>query len=365
MQLGRRHFLVGAAALSLSGTSGWAAAAGPAYLAAARDPDGGYGLYGLTDDGAALFHIPLPGRGHAGAAHPHRPEAIAFARRPGTFALVIDCAEGLSRARLEAPEGRHFYGHGTFSADGALLYTPENDFEAGEGRIGVWDASPSGGYARIGEFSSGGIGPHDTMLMPDGCHLIVANGGIQTHPDSGRAKLNLPTMRSTLALVSLRDGQMVQEWALPETLHLNSMRHLAMTRDGRVAAAMQWQGAVTDVPPLLALLDTGAQHLRLLAAPEPVQRQMQGYAGSVAFDAGGTSVAITSPRGGQLIAFDAASGEVIGLHRQPDICGLATSPSGFIVSDGQGGTCLLDGEARAHGQRRHNAQWDNHVVRLV
>ncbi|WP_118132955.1 DUF1513 domain-containing protein [Oceanicella sp. SM1341] len=363
MELGRRHFLAGAAALSLTGTTGWAAAAGPAYLAAAREPDGSYGLYGLSAEGAALFHVPLPGRGHAGAAHPSRPEAIAFARRPGTFALVIDCAEGRTLARLEAPEGRHFYGHGTFSADGGLLYTPENDYDAGEGRIGIWDASA--GYTRLGEFSSGGVGPHDAMLMPGGRLLIVANGGIQTHPDTGRAKLNLPTMRSSLALISLEDGSLLQDWALPEALHLNSMRHLALTAEGLVAAAMQWQGAVTEVPPLLALLDPGADSLRLLAAPDPVQRRMQGYAGSVAFDATGRIVAITSPRGGQLIAFDSASGDLVGLHRQPDVCGLATAPGGFMLSDGQGGTCLIDAEARPHGGRTHAAQWDNHVVRLT
>lgn len=56
-----------------------------------------------------------------------RPEAIAFARRLGTFTLVIDCIEGRTLATLSASEGRHFYGHGAVSLDGNLLFTPEND----------------------------------------------------------------------------------------------------------------------------------------------------------------------------------------------------------------------------------------------
>ena len=56
---------------------------------------------------------------------------MAFARRPGTFALVIDCAEGREVARLHTPEGRHFYGHGAFTPDGGLLFTTENAIEDG------------------------------------------------------------------------------------------------------------------------------------------------------------------------------------------------------------------------------------------
>jgi hypothetical protein len=65
-----------------------------------------------------VFQIPLPGRGHAAAIHPQKPQAVAFARRPGTFAVVTNCVTGQPSARLSAPAGRHFYGHGAFSRDG-------------------------------------------------------------------------------------------------------------------------------------------------------------------------------------------------------------------------------------------------------
>lgn len=203
----RRRFLAGLIATGAIPSPSWSDAGSPTHLAAARMPGGQYRLFGLGQTGGVVFSVPLPDRGHAAAAHPLRPEAVAFARRPGTFALIVDCATGTTTARLDSPEGRHFYGHGAFSRDGRLLFTPENDYEAGQGRIGVWDADA--GYARLGEFSSGGIGPHDIALMPDADVFVVANGGIDTHPDSGRAKLNLPTMKPNLAYLG-PDGTLIE-----------------------------------------------------------------------------------------------------------------------------------------------------------
>ena len=125
---GRRQFLGGIFAAGLMPVPTWADAGSPAFLSAAAKPDGGFVLCGIGAGLDIRFEIPLPARGHAAAAHPNRPEAVAFARRPGTFAVVIDCATGAQKAMLTAPEGRHFYGHGAFSSDGGLLYTTENDY---------------------------------------------------------------------------------------------------------------------------------------------------------------------------------------------------------------------------------------------
>lgn len=193
----RRAFLRGAAGAStvaLVPRVTWAAVGSPQYIAAAGLPDGSFWLLGLTDAGTETFRLPLPARGHAAAAHPERPEAVAFARRPGTFAVVIDCAEGREIAELHSPADRHFYGHGAFSPDGTLLFTTENAISEGTGRLGIWDARS--GYKRIGEISSGGSGPHEVRLVPNSMLLAVANGGIETDPTSGRSELNIATMVS-------------------------------------------------------------------------------------------------------------------------------------------------------------------------
>ena len=352
----RRRFLAGLAAASALPRPTWADAGAPAYLAAARDAAGAYRLCGLSDAGAVIFDLPLPDRGHAAAAHPTRPEAIAFARRPGTFALVIDCAEGRETRRLTAPPTRHFYGHGAFSSDGRTLYTTENDLDTLTGVLGVWDAAA--GYARLGEIPTGGTGPHEVIRLPGTDTLVVANGGIETHPDSGRAALNPATMRASLAYVDPDSGP-VEVVELSPDLRQNSIRHLAARPDGTVAAAMQWQGDEAALPPLLMTHRRGADP-RLLAAPEPDQIRLRNYAGSVAISGDGAEAAITSPRGGVVHRFRLSDGAFLGATALADVCGVARAATGFFLTTGTGRLGLADAPlGTAPG-----LQWDNHVVAI-
>ncbi len=334
---------------------GWADVGSPALLAAARDGAGQHWLHGLSASGESRFRQPLPGRGHAAAAHPSRPEAVAFARRPGTFALVLDCVSGGVLARLTPPEGRQFNGHGAFSADGSRLFTSEVVAEGSQGRIGIWEAA---GYRRIGEWDSGGLGPHEVLRLP-GDLLAVANGGIATDPQD-RSKLNIATMRPNLTLLSA-EGAVHEQVALAPELSRLSIRHLALAPDGELAFALQWEGDPAEPVPLLGLHRPGGA-TRLLPADPFEALPLKGYAGSVAFSGDGAMVAITSPVGGALLICDRA-GAVLALHRRGDICGLAPAPDGFLATDGAGVVWHVD----AQGLRplaRGALAWDNHLVPL-
>lgn len=356
----RRAFLAAMAASALTPRLSWADAGSPAYLAFAKEADGQHALFGIDILGQDVFRVPMPGRGHAGAAHPVAPEAVGFARRPGTFARVIDCARGEVLHELHSPEGRHFMGHGTFLQGGDILATLENDYLTTRGKIGLW--SRSQGYKRVGEIETHGIGPHEAIQMPDGT-LVVANGGIQTDPrvEDGRGKLNLPTMRPSLAYIS-PEGDLLEQVVLDPDLHLNSIRHLALAGDGTVAFAMQWEGDVMDAPPLLGLHRRGWGAARLAEADLGEQLAMQAYAGSVALSGDGQFFGITSPRGGRLHIFD-RQGQFVTAHHRPDICGLAPGPEGFLATDGLGGVwhaTATEFQPFAHAARA----WDNHIVTL-
>ncbi|NBD30251.1 MAG: DUF1513 domain-containing protein [Alphaproteobacteria bacterium] len=353
----RRDVLASLLAASTSPRLGWAAVGSPAYLAAARDADGRFALYGLSEAGAATFRVPLPARGHAGAAHPTRAEAVAFARRPGDFALVIDCTSGAVLHRLAPPEGHHLNGHGTFSEGGRLLFTSEQVAETSEGRIGVWDATA--GYARIAEFPTGGLGPHEILLMPGGETLAVANGGIRTDP-SDRSKLNLGSMRPNLAYLSLNGVRKDLVELAPE-LHQNSIRHLAARSDGLVGFAMQWQGTPGAATPLIGLHRMGETPI-LGAAPLADELAMQGYAGSIAFNGDGSELAITSPRGGRMHRFD-PDGGFLGVVSRADVCGLAPRGAGYLASDGLGGLISI-GQGGSVALALQDVAWDNHIVAL-
>ena len=356
----RREVLAGLLAVGIAPRASWADAGSPDYLTAARRPDRAYTLCGLTEAGTLVFEVPLPGRGHAAAAHPTAPLAVAFARRPGQFALVIDCATGQQVARLDAPDGRHFYGHGAFSADGRILYTTENDFGAARGMIGLWAASE--GFRRIGEVASGGVGPHEMLRLPGRDDLVIANGGIETHPDTGRAKLNLPLMRPNLTYLS-PDGAVRDQVELDRALHQNSIRHLDAMPSGEVAFAMQWEGPNEVHPPLLGRHRQGTDP-DLFLAPDTYQAQLEGYAGSVAFSQDGTAVAITSPRGGVVHAFSAETGDFLNALNATDVCGIAAGNSApFAVTTGIGVIGLweiLNGWASNQLERA----FDNHLIKL-
>ena len=345
----RRTFLATLAA-SLAPRLTWAEVGAPAFVAAGKRGDGFF-LHGLSATGTSLFRIPLPGRGHAAAAHPTVAEAVAFARRPGTFALVIDCATGETRHRLTPPNGMQFNGHGAYSADGTLLMTSEVVAETSEGRIGLWDTAR---YTRLTDWPSHGIGPHEIKRLADG-RLAVANGGIQTDPVD-RTKLNIPDMRPNLTLLS-PEGALLDQIDLPG-LHQNSIRHLAL-QGNSIAFAMQWEGDPAEPVPQLGLWSPGTTPT-LCVPPEAEAFAMQGYAGSIA--ATPDSSLITSPKGGALLIFD-ATGTHVATHHRPDLCGAAASSAGFTVTDGQGAVWSAT-DKDLIPLASDETQWDNHLVAL-
>ena len=353
----RRGFIASLfAASALPGVS-WADAGNPGFLAAARESDGSFALYGLRSDGSDAFRVALPARGHAGAAHPTRPEAVAFARRPGDFALVLNCSTGETVARLTPPAGQYFNGHGAFSADGSVLYTVENMADTSDGIIGMWARD---GWRRIGQGVSGGMGPHEILRLPGSDDLVVANGGLLTDLQTGDETRNIDTMQPSLVYLSAT-GKMLEQVQLPADLRRNSIRHLAARRDGLVAFAMQWQGDAGPDTPLLGLHMRGTLP-QLMQAPKAEHALMQGYAGSIAFDASGARVAISSPKGGRAQVFETETGYAFSVIRA-DLCGLALAEGGMMITDGLGGVLALHGQDITLLAAVPRA-WDNHIVAL-
>ena len=136
----RRHFLIGSA-VTLTGV-----AAGTAFmlrdrsrhgtlLSAFEDARGDQYVGGITLDTAQVFGAKVPARAHGCAIDPRNAERVLFfARRPGTIAYELRRDTMSVRTVLETPAGRHLAGHGLFSHDGELLFTPEHDYENERGK---------------------------------------------------------------------------------------------------------------------------------------------------------------------------------------------------------------------------------------
>ena len=367
----RRTFLkLSAVALACAAVSLVAAGNGPScrggrWASCRADEKGRYFLTAFDDGGKVLLDIPLPERGHGVTVHPNGRQCAVFARRPGTFMWVADLDSGEVVHRIESPPDRHFYGHGVFDPAGGFLYVTENDFETERGVIAVYDAR--GGYRRVGEFPSHGIGPHEVKLLGDGRTLVVANGGILTHPDLGRNKLNLGRMDPSLAYVDTADGRLLDAFRPPAKWHQLSIRHLDVTADDRVLVAMQFEGSADLRPPLVAT-HRGEEALRLLTAPPEVQDRMRNYCGSVCVDTGNAFFAVSSPRGNLVTLWSTEGGRYLDSIEMTDGCGVAAEkPAGrILVSSGKGSVRRFDltgrGDASQDLPMELEARWDNHLT---
>jgi hypothetical protein len=365
MVIDRRQFLALTSGVMLLDLSSLFALPGTQKILGCRsDRDGKHFFSVIFQDTGTEINILLPQRGHGVCTTTDGNHAAVFARRPGDYVWVIDLNTQQVSHKINAISQRHFYGHGVFTNDGSMLLCSENSYEDGKGVIGVYDVHND--FARVGEFESFGIGPHEIKLLSDGKTLVVANGGIQTHPDMPRVKLNLETMRANLAYIDIASGRLLHKHELDANLHQLSIRHIDISSNDNVAIAMQSQGDPYLYPPLIAI-QQGEQSIKVLTAPGDIQNRLRNYCGSVAFSQNSKIFIVSSPRGG-LATYWSADGDYLGLHNQVDACGVSHSvnnESEFLVSDGTGAILQVSNDDTSTEYYRSSQwRWDNHLLTL-
>jgi hypothetical protein len=286
--------------------------------------------------------VPLPSRGHGMACGPGR--IALFARRPGDWALLVAAEDGVVRARIDAPQGLTFNGHGVFSADGRRLYATATRAEDDSGWLVAFD-SAQGWWRAAAIWPTGGPDPHEVLRLGEA--LVVANGGL---PD-GRPARHAEEVETSLAWLDAGSGEMLRLQRPPEALRRVSLRHMTAS-GGRVFVVGQDQGPAADDLPLLAVAD--GRRLAYLATPP-----LGGYCGSVAGSDG--ALCLTSPRAGRAFVLDEA-GTARFERDMADVCGVAAAPGGgFLLTGGRGELRLPDSDAAL---ATPGLRWDNHAVRL-
>jgi hypothetical protein len=204
-------------------------------------------------------------------------------------------------------------------------------------------------------------------VLGDGRTLVVANGGLVTHPDAPGIKLGRDRMHPTVALLDARDGRCLAEGELAEPLWRLSLRHLAIGRGDLIAVAAQDEGDPGDLLPLVAVW-RGREGLVALDAGTPITSRMRGYCGGAAVDSAGSVLGVSCPRGGLAVFWDLETSRVAETVDMPDGCGLAPAgvPGAFLLTSGRGGAVCVD---LGHGRRApvpssfvSEARWDNHLT---
>ncbi len=335
-------------------------------LLSAYDRSGGDHFFGGIDLKTGIeFCIPLPIRGHAPVLHPTRRHVAIIARRPGREFRVIDWEHGECIQRVQAPSNRHFFGHAVFDNEGRYLYATENivkdvpniNIEPLLACVGVYDANNR--YRRVGEISAFGIGTHSIDFMSDGKTLVLANGGIYTHPTFGRQKLNIGTMDPSLVFVDVTNGNLVSEHRLDD--YQLSIRHISVRNDDTVILGLQYEGSSSKVTPLIAMHKHGKT--TLLKTPQQTLIELDQYIGSVVIHESTGHFAATSPRGNQTVFFD-ADGNFLGKIHGKNMAGVTVLGNYFVISGGDGyirfimaNTIKLQREIFIE-----HIHWDNHLT---
>ncbi|USG60843.1 DUF1513 domain-containing protein [Sneathiella marina] len=314
----------------------------------------GFAAARLDHQGAIKHLFPLPARGHDIALSPQKNKAVIFSRRPGRIAILLDLTENRIVAKISSHENRHFYGHGFFSPDGNLLYAAENNFEFEQGCIGIYDAQQN--YRRIGEYDCHGIGPHETVLLADKNTIACAIGGIATHPEYPRQKLNIANMAPSLNYLDRDTGSLIEKVPVPANMHKLSLRHIVEGPDKTVWFCGQYEGPASDKVSIVGYHISG-QPLNFVELPKALIARTKQYAGSIAINSDLTQVGVTFPRGNILALFSTESKQLTKIVHSQDVCGIAGVGHKFFASNGKGEFFDLEGVT----SKNHGVLWDNHL----
>ena len=328
-------------------------------------------------DGGVLWHtgefsdFALPGRAHGIVRCPQNDLVMMVARRPGTFAAILNPAHPSGETRLIAPVAEHrFGGHAAVDGTGRIV-TGELHEETAEGVVVLRDGET--GAAR-GLWPLGGIEPHDLVFAQGGARLVVALGGIAHAASVKGPALNAGKIESALVELDSRSGRVLARHTLPIGMGSLSMRHMALAPDGEtIAFGMQDQDR-SELRPLVGVLHLG-RGVELFPLPEGEDiGAFRFYIGSIAVDSAGRYVAATSPKGGVVGLWSLSDGRFIGGVKLADVCGLTadTQAASFWATSGLGDIVRLDasedGFAVASHWRAPSCRplrhFDNHLLRI-
>lgn len=334
-------------------------------LSAFEDAAGDQYVGGITLSDGKVFGTQIPVRAHGCAVHPHDARRVLFfARRPGTTAFELDLQTKRVTVAFETRAGQHLSGHGVFSPAGDLLYTPEHDYERVLGVVSVRDANT---YRVIDEIDTRGIDPHEIAWLPGSRKLLVANGGIMTHPRSFRKKLNIDTMDPSVAIIAAQSGECLEQWRLPE--HLLSIRHVAVASDSSAVLGLQYEGRREDAPSVVATYRPG-MGLALLDCPTSALRELNGYVASVCVSEQEDLIAASCPYGSGIACWSRQSGEFLGVVHADEAYGVSRTADGSIYASRRDGTAFAISKPGLRSQfvkvdAGKPIRWDDHWVAIA
>lgn len=280
----------------------------------------------------AFVRVDVPGRRvgltpttflpHGVAVDPLDAHRVVAFEKIGPGCAEIDLASGRVTRGIRPAEGRWFYGHGAFSADGRLLYSTETVNARESGVIGVRDAKT---LAYLGEFPTFGENPHDCQLIEGGRVMVVTNGGGALGTD----------MRPCVTYVDVASRRLLEKQELSSERH--NTGHLALGGPDALVIVSAPRKGLTDRDLGAVSLRRGGEPLRTMTEPAAVASRMLGEALSVEIHEPSGVVAVTHPMGGMVTFWSLADFTLKKVLELPRPRGLALTRDGrgFLLSYGE------------------------------
>lgn len=282
-----------------------------------------FGLLDLDAQPQEARSIELCFLAHGITPSPHDERLLVLFEKHGPGCCVLDVVSGEVVQTIEAGRDREFYGHGVFSADGALLYCTETDVgDRFRGYIAVRDGRD---FTLLGEFPSFGLAPHDCLLADAGGTLVIANGG---------SKVGQPDPPN-VAYVDIGARKLLERVDIPDP-ELNA-GHLALTREGDLAVVSAPRAGLDPERGRGGIsLRARGEAFETAREPREITDAMVGETLSVAIHEPSGIVGATTPLGNLVTFWDLHSGALVKKLRVPNPRGIALSLSGdeFIVNFG-------------------------------
>ncbi|MEM6817531.1 MAG: DUF1513 domain-containing protein [Pseudomonadota bacterium] len=365
MRFTRRDIVAGLGALPL-GACSIGVRPRAALVSAAKTAGDQYVAVRISDRDEIDYVVPLPERGHDALVSPDGQVLTVVARRPGRTIAQFRWSDGKLLGVMEAAKNRHFYGHAIYGPGGRTLLTSENDLETGDGVITVRDGTT---LEPITTFPSFGIGPHEMVWHPDNGNLVVANGGIATHPDYGRVPLNVGAMTPSLVQIDVRRGILIDKRT--PRFNESSVRHIDILNDGTTLVGLQQQEGLAEDAALVvsANWSTGeARELEALTANSADLRALESYTASVCCEPRSGISVVTAPRGHRVTFWNARKGTHLKTVRISDAAGVTFDANSheFVISSGRGilrryaADTLIENTERR--KRFDDLRFDNHIT---
>lgn len=302
------------------------------------------GTQGLDADGATvravdiadldrgtLTRIPVPFLGHGVAVDPRRPTHAAVFEKWGPGAALLDLASGRAVEPIRATEGREFYGHGTFTADGGELLVVETDLATKMGVISVRDRAS---LAPVGELPSYGAAPHDCVLFDGGKTLVVTNGGGSLGSDLAPsvAYIDVAT-RKLVELVTFSDPKI-------------NAGHIALADDGSFAVCSAPRKGLGAEELGGITLRRGRRKPERVRGPKSVFDRLVGESLSVVVR--GRTAVVTTPVGGLVTFWDLDRQKLLRTLDLERPRGLAVTADGALLAIAYGNAprlLFVDGDS--------------------